>query len=67
MINFSFPLTVEDYVHRIGRTGMYSRIILTSHSLLYLCTITLTHIPTPSPPYPLHIYSNPPFPFGAPH
>ena len=21
VINFSFPLTVEDYVHRIGRTG----------------------------------------------
>ena len=21
MINYSFPLTVEDYVHRIGRTG----------------------------------------------
>jgi ATP-dependent RNA helicase DBP3 len=22
VINYSFPLTVEDYVHRIGRTGM---------------------------------------------
>ena len=21
MINYSFPLTIEDYVHRIGRTG----------------------------------------------
>eukprot|EP00122_Pirum_gemmata_P014702 Pgem_evm1s13715 len=21
VINYSFPLTVEDYVHRIGRTG----------------------------------------------
>lgn len=21
MINFTFPLTIEDYVHRIGRTG----------------------------------------------
>merc|ERR1711879_428262 len=21
VINFSFPLTIEDYVHRIGRTG----------------------------------------------
>ena len=21
MINYSFPLTTEDYVHRIGRTG----------------------------------------------
>lgn len=21
VINFSFPLTLEDYVHRIGRTG----------------------------------------------
>lgn len=22
VINYSFPLTVEDYIHRIGRTGM---------------------------------------------
>ncbi len=21
VINYSFPLTIEDYVHRIGRTG----------------------------------------------
>lgn len=25
VINYSFPLTVEDYVHRIGRTGEFSR------------------------------------------
>jgi ATP-dependent RNA helicase DBP3 len=23
VINYSFPLTVEDYIHRIGRTGKY--------------------------------------------
>ena len=23
VINYTFPLTVEDYVHRIGRTGKY--------------------------------------------
>lgn len=24
VINYTFPLTVEDYVHRIGRTGSFS-------------------------------------------
>lgn len=24
VINYTFPLTVEDYVHRIGRTGTCS-------------------------------------------
>ena len=25
VINYSFPLTIEDYVHRIGRTGRAGR------------------------------------------
>ena len=25
MINYSFPLTVEDYIHRIGRSGRFGR------------------------------------------
>ena len=24
VINYSFPLTIEDYIHRIGRTGIWS-------------------------------------------
>lgn len=24
VINYSFPLTIEDYIHRIGRTGTYA-------------------------------------------
>ena len=23
VINYTFPLTIEDYIHRIGRTGAY--------------------------------------------
>ena len=24
VVNYTFPLTIEDYIHRIGRTGAYS-------------------------------------------
>lgn len=38
VINYTFPLTIEDYVHRIGRTGragakVLSRLLLSSHLL----------------------------------
>merc|ERR1719412_305051 len=33
VINFSFPLTIEDYVHRIGRTGKAG----TSHTFFQQC------------------------------
>ena len=26
VINYTFPLTIEDYIHRIGRTGMSTRL-----------------------------------------
>jgi len=32
VVNYSFPLTTEDYVHRIGRTGRAGK---TGKSLLY--------------------------------
>merc|ERR1711892_1217784 len=36
VINFSFPLTIEDYVHRIGRTGRAGR-DGTAHTFFQLC------------------------------
>jgi len=36
VINFSFPLTIEDYVHRIGRTGRAGR-QGTSHTFFQTC------------------------------
>jgi len=36
VINFSFPLTIEDYVHRIGRTGRAGR-DGTSHTFFQQC------------------------------
>jgi len=36
VINFSFPLTIEDYVHRIGRTGRAGR-EGTSHTFFQAC------------------------------
>jgi len=35
VINFSFPLTIEDYVHRIGRTGRAGR-KGTSHTFFHV-------------------------------
>lgn len=26
VINYTFPLTIEDYIHRIGRTGVFSSV-----------------------------------------
>merc|ERR1712112_218670 len=36
VINYSFPLTIEDYVHRIGRTGRAGR-DGTSHTFFQIC------------------------------
>jgi len=36
VINYSFPLTIEDYVHRIGRTGRAGR-DGTAHTFFQLC------------------------------
>merc|ERR1719309_1209169 len=36
VINYSFPLTIEDYVHRIGRTGRAGR-KGTAHTFFQLC------------------------------
>jgi len=36
VINYSFPLTIEDYVHRIGRTGRAGR-EGTAHTFFQLC------------------------------
>jgi len=36
VINFSFPLTIEDYVHRIGRTGRAGK-TGTSHTFFQQC------------------------------
>jgi len=36
VINYSFPLTIEDYVHRIGRTGRAGR-TGTSHTFFQVC------------------------------
>merc|ERR1712059_30131 len=36
VINYSFPLTIEDYVHRIGRTGRAGR-TGTSHTFFQTC------------------------------
>merc|ERR1711970_834367 len=36
VINFSFPLTIEDYVHRIGRTGRAGK-SGTSHTFFQVC------------------------------
>merc|ERR1719291_122417 len=36
VINYSFPLTIEDYVHRIGRTGRAGK-NGTSHTFFQLC------------------------------
>jgi len=36
VVNYTFPLTIEDYIHRIGRTGAYS-MILEKLDHPYLC------------------------------
>jgi len=36
VINYSFPLTIEDYVHRIGRTGRAGR-NGTAHTFFQQC------------------------------
>merc|ERR1712130_475214 len=36
VINYSFPLTIEDYVHRIGRTGRAGREV-TAHTFFQQC------------------------------
>lgn len=37
VINYTFPLTIEDYIHRIGRTGK---------SLSYCCILSALHFPS---------------------
>ena len=40
MLNVTFPLTIEDYVHRIGRTGfvfLNVGLILRLHVNFHLC------------------------------
>ncbi len=36
VINYSFPLTTEDYVHRIGRTGRAGKTGTFKHNVTYL-------------------------------
>ena len=43
VINFSFPLTTEDYVHRIGRTGRAGKTGV-SNSLLLMPTFLKMYI-----------------------
>ena len=40
VINYSFPLTTEDYVHRIGRTGRAGK---TGMYITYYPFLVLTH------------------------
>jgi len=35
VINYTFPLTIEDYIHRIGRTGACSMIFFTLEGLIF--------------------------------
>merc|ERR1711896_71254 len=34
VVNYTFPLTIEDYIHRIGRTGRAGK---TGRSVAYFC------------------------------
>ena len=52
VINYSFPLTVEDYVHRIGRTGRAGATgvahtfftVFDKNNAGSLCTVSYTHL-----------------------
>ena len=41
VINYSFPLTTEDYVHRIGRTGRAGKTGRVWHKLTYILHMAL--------------------------
>lgn len=38
VVNYTFPLTIEDYIHRIGRTGVYTSLSYYGvHSNVLVC------------------------------
>jgi len=37
VVNYTFPLTIEDYIHRIGRTGVNHYILERARCLFLSC------------------------------
>ena len=52
VINYTFPLTIEDYIHRIGRTGEIQRFHIDLAILTYFYQVGVGEVANPLPSSP---------------